>query len=63
MINGQCTITVLLHDGRLICGITVAIKGLTSVSETSLSSPNLKLHEKKGTRTALKKTGDRRTNI
>jgi len=41
MINGQCTITVLLHDGRLIGGITVAIKGLTSVSETIRDIPEL----------------------
>jgi len=28
-INGQCTITVLLYDGPLLCGFNVAIKGLS----------------------------------
>jgi len=29
-INGQCTATVLLYDGPLLCGFNVAIKGLVS---------------------------------
>ena len=32
-INGQCTITVLLYDGLLLCGFNVAIKGLSPASK------------------------------
>ena len=31
-INGQCNITLLLYDGRLLCGFNVAIKGLMTTS-------------------------------